>query len=101
MFHKAGADVTVICRSNFDAVTSDGLTIDSQIWGTKKFKPQLVVRSVAEAAKESGAYDYILVSTKAFPGTAKLIADVVSDNTAIVSISSISIQRFSRLSALT
>lgn len=82
--HKAGAEVTVVCRSNYDAVKSDGLILESQLWGLVKFAPQRVVRSVAEPAA-ADAYDYILVCTKAFPNTAGLIEDAVSKDTAIVS----------------
>lgn len=89
---KGGADVTVICRSNYDAVKKHGLTIESQIWGTVSCRPQNVVRSVAEAGaavKDEGGYDYLLVCSKAFPGTAELIKDAVSDKTAIVRSSSL------------
>lgn len=85
--HKGGADVTVVCRSNYDATRENGLTIESQLWGLVKFHPQKVVRSIPEAAataKEEEGYDFILVCSKAFPGTAQLIAEAVSEHTAIV-----------------
>jgi 2-dehydropantoate 2-reductase len=42
-----------------------------------------VVRSIAEAAS-TGSYDFILVCSKAFPGTAALIKEAVTPGTAIV-----------------
>lgn len=93
------ASVTVICRSNYTAVKEHGISIDSDIFGQVSFRPETVVSSVAEAAAgaitaatgdqternskaaaeaaESG-YDYILVTTKSFPGTAPLIREAVT-----------------------
>jgi 2-dehydropantoate 2-reductase len=79
---KGGADVTAVCRSNYKVVKEHGITIASQIWGTVTFQPR-VVRSVFEAAKY-GVFDFIIVCSKAFPGTAALIRDAVSARTAIV-----------------
>jgi 2-dehydropantoate 2-reductase len=85
--HKGGAQVTVVCRSNYEAASADGLTVESQLWGLQQFHPHKVVRSVSEAAtiaSTEGVYDFILVCSKAFPGTAKLIAAAVGIDTAIV-----------------
>ncbi|KIW08681.1 uncharacterized protein PV09_00632 [Verruconis gallopava] len=79
---KAGTDVTVVCRSNYDAVKENGITVESQIYGTVSCRPR-TVRTVAEAACH-GVFDFILVCSKAFPGAAHLIQDAVSPQTAIV-----------------
>jgi 2-dehydropantoate 2-reductase len=77
---KGGAEVTAVCRTNYDAVKSNGISISSKLFGNVSYQPK-VVRSVQDAL---GPFDYILVCTKAFPGTAKLIKPAVSKGTAIV-----------------
>lgn len=78
--HKGGAEVTVVCRSNYDAVKEHGITIESKIWGTVQFQPK-VVKNVADG---EGPFDFIIVCSKAFTGIAALIKDAVSPKTAIV-----------------
>lgn len=80
--HKAGAKVTAACRTNYDAVKAKGIEIRSTKWGKLHYNP-IAVRSSAEAAAH-GPFDYIIVSSKAFPGTPDLIREAVSENTAIV-----------------
>lgn len=79
---KGGAQVTAVCRGNYDVVKEQGITIDSHIWGSVTCRPA-VVRTVAEAAAKD-TYDFILVCSKAFPGTAALLKDAVTPGTAIV-----------------
>lgn len=74
--HKGGADVTVVCRSNYGSVKEDGIKIRSAIFGNVQFSPS-TVKSVTEAASH-GTYDYILVCSKAFPGTAEQLRDAVT-----------------------
>lgn len=63
---QAGCEVTAICRSNYDAIKSRGITIDSELWGNDlKCRPN-VVGSPEEAAKSS-EFDYVLVTVKALP----------------------------------
>ncbi|KAL1878537.1 hypothetical protein VTK73DRAFT_7878 [Phialemonium thermophilum] len=77
---KGGAEVTVVCRSNFETVQRDGITIRSAIWGKVHYKPD-TVNSVSAAR---GPFDYVLVCSKAFPGTSAHISDAVSPGTTIV-----------------
>ncbi|KAK3053728.1 hypothetical protein LTR09_005007 [Extremus antarcticus] len=80
---KAGVDVTAVCRTNYNAVRDSGITIRSKLWGECHYTPH-AAQSVKDAVA-NGPFDYIIVATKAFPGTAAMIKDVVTpDVTAIV-----------------
>jgi len=80
ILENGGAEVTAVCRSNYEAVVANGIAIDSDIFGAVHARPT-AVRSVADT---QGPFDYILVTAKAFPGTSKLIEAAVSPSTAIV-----------------
>lgn len=87
---QSGARVTSVCRSNYDAVAKNGLHIESEKFGNDVIaKPTHVVRSVDEAV-QYGPFDYVLVTSKAFPGskpsTAETIAPAVGSTTTIVLI---------------
>jgi 2-dehydropantoate 2-reductase len=83
ILQKGRATVTAVCRSNYQAVKESGIMIDSKLFGKVHATPT-PVRTVAEA-KSHGPFDYILVSSKAFPGTSSLLTDAVTPNhTAIV-----------------
>lgn len=85
------SNIVTTCRSNFDAVVKDGLTIHSSLWGdNQNFRP-VVVRSAAEAAALNPhlSFDYVMVCSKALPtspSTAELIKPAVSPSTVIVLI---------------
>lgn len=81
---KAGAQVTLLCRSEFEKVKNDGIAVES-IWGDFVFKPHLVIQDVVEA-KEN--YDFVIVATKALPSLdlPKLIAPAIGEKTTIVLI---------------
>ncbi|EMD66622.1 hypothetical protein GGP41_008033 [Bipolaris sorokiniana] len=83
------AHTTAVCRSNYDAVKEHGFIINSSIFGNDiHFKPN-VVRDCGEASSHSPEpYDYIVVCSKAIPGTVpRLIAPAVTPgHTAIVLI---------------
>ncbi|KAL2811536.1 ketopantoate reductase PanE/ApbA C terminal-domain-containing protein [Aspergillus granulosus] len=65
---RAGADLSCICRSNHTAATTTGFTVYSTIFGTETFHPGAVYASIDEAIQKSTKpYDFILVTTKAFP----------------------------------
>lgn len=71
---------TAVCRSNYDVAKKDGFIINSSIFGQGiHFRPN-VVRSCEEAVSAGAApYDYIVVCSKAIPGTVpKWIAPVVN-----------------------
>jgi 2-dehydropantoate 2-reductase len=62
------ASVTAVCRSNYEVVKNDGFTINSSIFGQNLHVKPRVVRTCAEAAS-SEPFDYIVVCSKALPGT--------------------------------
>jgi len=59
-----------------------GLLIRSKVFGNVRYKPT-AVQSVPDAV-QFGPFDYILVCSKAFPGTAQIIGAAVSPQTAVV-----------------
>jgi 2-dehydropantoate 2-reductase len=83
------ANIVAICRSNYEAVSLNGFTIHSTIYGQNQKVHPVAVRSVEEAVAiepESG-FDYILVASKALPtipSTPDLIKPAVSSKTTIV-----------------
>ena len=79
---RAGEEVTAVCRSNYSQVQQNGITVRSKKWATCSARPN-VVRTPEEAV-QFGPFDYILVCSKAFPSTAKLISAAVSPETTIV-----------------
>jgi 2-dehydropantoate 2-reductase len=80
---KGGATVTAVCRTNYEAVREKGIKIRSKLWGDVHYKPH-ATRTIQDATAH-GPFDYIIVATKAFPGTAQMIKDVVTpEHTAIV-----------------
>ncbi|KAK6438608.1 hypothetical protein LTR95_005180, partial [Oleoguttula sp. CCFEE 5521] len=86
LLQKAGCSVTAVCRSNYEAAKKDGFTIDSDVYGKGIQIRPVVARSPTEA-KELGPFDYVIVSTKAFPGvTPQIIAPAISESTTIVLI---------------
>jgi 2-dehydropantoate 2-reductase len=79
---RAGEEITTVCRGNYGQVQENGIIVRSKKWGTCSARPN-VVRTPKEAT-QFGPFDYILVCSKAFPSTAKLISAAVSPETAIV-----------------
>ena len=82
---KAGAEVSVVCRSDYTQVKQHGFTIDSQSLGRWSFAPAQVLK---DAADFEGAADYILLCTKVVPALDRvaLIRPAVAENTTIVFI---------------
>lgn len=80
---KAGCEVSVLCRSGFEAVKQHGFQIISHDLGQWQFMPDQVLQN---AADYQGNPDYILVCTKVIPeiDRAALIEPAVKANTAIV-----------------
>lgn len=81
--------VFAICRSNHDAASRQGFTINSALFGQNLHVRPRVVRSAAEAVSQSGGkpFDYIVVTAKAIPSTPSLpeqIQPAVSAATTIV-----------------
>lgn len=87
------ADITVICRSNFDAVSKNGITLHSTLprWGRDLHVKPCVARTVPDAvqASQGANFDYIVVTSKALEttsSTAELIRPAVTPGTTIVLI---------------
>jgi 2-dehydropantoate 2-reductase len=81
MLSRAGADVSVVCRSEAAAVESRGFDIRSPL-GDFVFRPSRVLGSVREGAP---APDYVLLAVKTVRGLdrAALIRDAVGPHTVI------------------
>ncbi|MDD5410250.1 MAG: 2-dehydropantoate 2-reductase [Methylobacter sp.] len=82
---KAGAEVSVVCRSDYDQVKQHGFIIDSPPLGRWNFIPAQVLKNAEDF---EGAVDYILLCTKVIPTLDRvaLIRPAVAENTAIVFI---------------
>ncbi|ORY69280.1 ketopantoate reductase PanE/ApbA-domain-containing protein [Leucosporidium creatinivorum] len=83
--------VSVTCRSNYSAVLSSGLQLDTHSFGSYHFAPHAVYPSISAAAQAPHPFDYVVVATKALPDVSddsEMIAPVVQGNkeTAIVLI---------------
>ncbi|GAB1743168.1 hypothetical protein NU219Hw_g9024t1 [Hortaea werneckii] len=79
---QAGCSVTTVCRSNFTAVRENGISVRSKIFGNACYRP--TAAQTVRQALEHGPFDYIVVTAKAFPGTAKVIKEAVDPSTTIV-----------------
>ncbi|MCJ1387268.1 hypothetical protein MMC18_000108 [Xylographa bjoerkii] len=88
-FLQAGANVTAVCRSNYEAVKRDGFNMRSIRFGNVHYTPS-VVRTAEEAASQGISWDYIVVCSKCMPGSTpslgEIIKPVVGPKTAIVLI---------------
>ena len=82
---KAGAEVTVVCRSNYDSVKQQGFQIDSHSLGTWQFQPRQVLRDAADYQEQA---DYLILCSKvkADSDRVALIRAGLSEQTAIVFI---------------
>lgn len=63
--------VSLVCRSNYKAIASNGVTLETHSFGNYHFTPHRVFPSIAAAGehKEAGfrQWDYVVVTTKALP----------------------------------
>lgn len=83
LLQRGGASVTAVCRGNYTAVKENGILVRSVKWGHIRTYPSTV--RTCQEAKSFGPFEYVLVCSKAFPGTAELIQDAVTPGrTAIV-----------------
>ena len=82
---RQGADVSVVCRSDYQQVRQHGITIHSHSLGSWTFKPAQVLQ---QAADYQGSADTIILCTKVLPALqrAKLIRAAVGKHTAIAFI---------------
>lgn len=82
---KAGADVSVVCRSDYELVKRQGYRVDSCDLGSWQFLPAQVLRHSREY---QGSADYLILCSKVAADVDRvaLIRDAVSVNTVIVFI---------------
>lgn len=82
----SGADVSVVCRSEYDQVKESGYQILSNSRGDSVFKPSQVLKSAAEY--QGGSPDYLIVTLKITKGVDRvaLMKPVVGPSTVIVLI---------------
>ncbi|PIA99476.1 hypotheticalsprotein [Cercospora beticola] len=74
------AEVTAICRSNYEAVKTNGFTIDSMEHGHNiaGFRPSILRNTVPDVQKEGLKYDYLVASTKNIPDIKPTLLDIIS-----------------------
>lgn len=82
---RQGAQVSVVCRSDYAAVSRDGYRIRSPLLGDHQFRPHAVLRDVADCAVPP---DYLLLTVKVLQDSdrAALIKPAVGPRTVIVLI---------------
>ncbi len=82
---KTGAEVSVVCHSDYDQVKQHGFIIDSHPLGRWNFTPAQVLKNAADF---EGTADYVLLCTKVIPTLDRvtLIRPAVGQNTVIVFI---------------
>jgi 2-dehydropantoate 2-reductase len=79
---QAGAEVSLVCRSDYEVVKKNGIAIKS-VFGDFHFTPKNVLRDVCDYKDEA---DFILVATKVLPeiSVVDLIAPALKQKTSIV-----------------
>jgi 2-dehydropantoate 2-reductase len=82
---RRGAQISVVCRSDFDSVARDGYRIRSPLFGDHTFKPRAVLREVGECTSPP---DYLILTVKVLSDVdrAALIRPAVGPGTVIVLI---------------
>lgn len=82
---RQGVEVSVVCRSDYDAVSRDGYFIRSETFGDHTFRPVRVYRNSAECVAPP---DYVLLTVKVLPSVDRvaLLRPVVGPSTTIVLI---------------
>ncbi|HEY4366503.1 MAG TPA: 2-dehydropantoate 2-reductase [Steroidobacteraceae bacterium] len=82
---RQGAEVSVVCRSDYAAVLKDGYRIRSPLLGDHRFRPHAVLREVADCVS---APDYLLLTVKVLPHVdrAALIRPAVGPHTVMLLI---------------
>lgn len=82
---RRGAQVSVVCRSDYDAVRREGYHIHSPLLGEHRFQPHQVFRDVAECTSSP---DYLLLTVKVLPQLDRvaLIRPAVGPHTVIALI---------------
>ncbi|MBM0103677.1 2-dehydropantoate 2-reductase [Steroidobacter sp. S1-65] len=82
---RQGAQVSVVCRSDYEVVSREGYDITSPLLGNHRFKPHQVFREVAECKTPP---EFLILTVKVLEGVdrAALIRPAVGPGTVIVLI---------------
>lgn len=82
---RQGAQVSVVCRSDYDIVAREGYDITSPLLGNHRFYPHAVFRDVAESKTPP---DFLVLTTKVLEGVdrAALIRPAMGPKTVLVLI---------------
>ena len=83
----SSTEVSVICRSNYNAVKANGFSISSPKYGSYTFTPHHTFANPRQAIDSKIKWDYIVVSTKALPDVSddsEILEGLVGEGTAIV-----------------
>jgi 2-dehydropantoate 2-reductase len=99
---KSNVLVSLVCRSNYEAIKANGVKLQTHSFGDYTFHPEKAFNSVQQASdflqapsrsgEDTRCWDYVVVTTKALPTSdasnseANLIRPVVSKGTTIVLI---------------
>lgn len=76
--------VSVVCRSNYEAIQKNGIRLETAIWGAGQFRPARVCRNAAELRHVP--FDYVVCANKATGSSAHgSLASVVREKTVLVS----------------
>ncbi|KAH7087507.1 2-dehydropantoate 2-reductase-like protein [Paraphoma chrysanthemicola] len=82
------ARLSVVCRSNYDAVRLEGIQMRTKIWGNGTFVPYRVVQSTREVSGVD--FDYVVCANKATTSDRLALINelspVISKKTALVSV---------------
>ncbi|KAF4302521.1 2-dehydropantoate 2-reductase [Botryosphaeria dothidea] len=81
------ARLSVVCRSNYEAVKRRGIQLTTKMWGNGQFTPYRVIRSTREVSDMS--FDYVVCANKVTSSDGfsfiKELGPAVSKNTTLVS----------------
>ena len=76
--------VSVVCRSNYEAIQESGISLRTAVWGAGQYRPARVCRHASELRHVP--FDYVVCANKATNASAYgSIASVVRDDTVLVS----------------
>lgn len=72
------AETTLVVRSDYDKVINEGYTIRSATYGNlDSWRPTHVSKSVEDAVKLNGPFDYVVVTTKNIPDGPQPCEDII------------------------
>ncbi|CCG22195.1 hypothetical protein CORT_0B04870 [Candida orthopsilosis Co 90-125] len=77
--HNNQSEVTLVVRSDYDLIKSQGYSINSCTYGElTNWQPHNLAQSVEDALERFGPFDYILLTTKNIPDGPVTCEDIIS-----------------------